>query len=67
MTKSKELKKIRKRNGNIVSFNQDLITSAIFKASQAVDTPDKVLAEKLSKKVVSVLIKKFDSTAIPTV
>ncbi|MCK4553384.1 ribonucleoside triphosphate reductase, partial [Candidatus Parcubacteria bacterium] len=58
---------IRKRSGEIVDFTQDKITSAIFKATEAVGKPDKKLAEKLSGQVVKILNEKFHSRSIPAV
>ena len=58
---------IRKRSGEIVDFTQDKITSAIFKATEAVGKPDKKLAEKLSSQVVKILNEKFHSRSIPAV
>lgn len=67
MLKSKEIQKIRKRDGRVVTFDQHCITNAIFKASQAAESEDMKVSEKLSKKVVDQLKKKFDETAFPTV
>ncbi len=59
--------KIRKRSGKIVDFNQDKITNAIFKATEAVGGPDKKLSEKLSNQVVQILKDKFHFRSIPAV
>ena len=67
MFKNKEITKIRKRNGRVVDFDESRITNAIYKASQAVDEADMKMAEKLSRKVVEMLGKKYDETAYPTV
>lgn len=67
MLKNKEIKKIRKRDGRVVDFDQDRITNAIFKAAAAVEIEDKKLAEKLSKRTVDELKKKFDQSSFPTV
>ncbi|MBC8501429.1 MAG: adenosylcobalamin-dependent ribonucleoside-diphosphate reductase [DPANN group archaeon] len=50
---------IRKRDGRIVPFNQEKITTAIFKAAQAIGGKDKKLAVKLSDKVIKILEKDF--------
>jgi len=62
-----KIKKIRKRDGRVVIFDQQKISNAIFKATGSIQKEDRKLAEKLSKKVVSILEKKFDKTTIPTV
>jgi len=59
--------KIKKRNGNIVDFEQEKITNAIFKAARSVGGKDKGLATKLSGQVIGLLKEKFDKKAIPTV
>ncbi len=61
------VKKIRKRDGRIVKFDQEKITNAIFKAAQAVGGSDRKLAEKLSDKVVALLEEEYDGHTIPTV
>ncbi|MHA1754975.1 MAG: ATP cone domain-containing protein, partial [Candidatus Odinarchaeia archaeon] len=53
------MKKIIKRDGREVPFDQTKITNAIFKAAQAVGGKDYELAKKLSDKVVEILEKKF--------
>ena len=62
-----QVKKIRKRGGKIVNFNQDKITSAILKAAIAVGGHDKKRAEMLSEKTVEELNKKYDGHTIPNV
>ena len=59
-----KISKIRKRDGNIVDFDQNKITNAIFKAAQAAGGKDKKLAKQLSDKVDEELNK---ITEIPTV
>ena len=61
-----KIEKIRKRNGRVVKFRAEKITQAIYKATQAIGSPDFNLAQKISKKVVERLYKKFDGN-IPTV
>jgi ribonucleoside-diphosphate reductase alpha chain len=58
---------IRKRDGRIVKFNKEKITTAIFKAAQAVGGKDISTAETLADKVVDVLEEKTPKNAIPTV
>lgn len=60
------IKKIKKRDGRIVDFDQEKITNAIFKAAQAVGGKDRSTAERLSDQVVDILEKKF-AGKIPTV
>ncbi len=59
--------KIRKRGGNVVPFDQERITEAIWKAAQSVGGKDRSIAEKLSYKVVEALEGKFGSKDIPQV
>jgi anaerobic ribonucleoside-triphosphate reductase len=60
------IKKIKKRNGRIETFDQSRITQAIFKAITAVKKEDGKLAKKLSDKVVRILERRFKDK-IPTV
>lgn len=48
-------KQIKKRNGQIVSFDQDKITEAIFKAFSAQGKEDRALVQKISDQVVRAL------------
>ncbi|MGI5875423.1 MAG: ribonucleoside triphosphate reductase [Dethiobacteria bacterium] len=59
------LHKIKKRDGQIVPFDQDKITIAIFKAAKAVGGSDFSRAEYLSDQVVSIYEKNYRDT--PTV
>jgi hypothetical protein len=47
-----QIEKIVKRDGQIVDFNPEKITFAIFKALRAVGQPDRTKAEKYAKLVV---------------
>ncbi len=59
---------IRKRSGEIVDFDKEKITNAIFKAIEsAVDKPKHILAQKLSNQVIIILNKKFHARSIPAV
>lgn len=60
------LTKIIKRDGSIVDFNPDKITTAIFKATQAIGVPERVLAQTLAGQVLALLEQRF-SNKIPTV
>ena len=61
------LKKIQKRNGQVVLFKSEKITNAIYKASFAVGEADWHLAETLSKEVANRLAKKLKKGGIPAV
>ena len=61
------IKKIKKRDGRIVDFDQTKIREAILKAAKAVGGKDEALAEALSDKVVDALEAKFKSWATPNV
>jgi ribonucleoside-diphosphate reductase alpha chain len=61
------LSKIRKRDGQVVDFDQEKITVAIYKAAESVGGRDRKLAQQLSDKVVEQLKMQFDSTRLPTV
>lgn len=49
------IKKIKKRNGDVVNFDQAKITEAIWKAAQSVGGTDKTLAIQISNQVAAVL------------
>ncbi len=59
--------KIKKRNGEMVDFNQPKITEAIFKALTVTKKGNKKIAQKLSDEVVSLLNRRFKSNEIPCV
>ncbi|MBN2422566.1 ribonucleoside triphosphate reductase [Candidatus Woesearchaeota archaeon] len=60
-------KRIRKRDGRIVDFDEDKITNAIFAAAQAVGGKDRELSKKLALQVTNLLREKFNDHEIPTV
>ncbi len=62
-----QIKQIRKRNGDIVDFDQKKISNAIYKALFAVGRDDVGLAEAVSEKVVQVLNAKFHPRSIPAI
>ncbi len=62
-----KIKKIKKRDGRIVEFDQSKIARAIEKALIATNTTDGKNAWKLSDKVVAILNKKFKGDEIPGV
>lgn len=60
------LEQVQKRSGEVVYFNKEKITNAIFKAAQAVGGSDKEQARMLTENVVNILQEKFHNK-IPTV
>jgi ribonucleoside-diphosphate reductase alpha chain len=67
MTPVKLISKIRKRDGRVVDFDDQKITTAIFKASDAVGEPNEKLAKELSGKVVEKLKEQMEPGDIITV
>jgi ribonucleoside-diphosphate reductase alpha chain len=61
------IKKIRKRNGEIVAFDSDKIAEAVFKAAKAVGNENRALAVKITKQVVSRLENQLKPKETPTV
>ncbi len=61
------IKKIQKRNGEIVPFQKKKIEEAIYKALTATNTGGRKLAQELSNKVVRILNKRFKKDEIPNV
>lgn len=61
------IKKVKKRDGRIVPFEQEKITEAIFKAARAVGGKDRKRAKFLSDKAVKVLEERFNGHTIATV
>ncbi len=61
------IQKVCKRDGRFVSFDQEKIANAIYKAARSVGGVNRRLAYQLSNQVVDVLIKKFGDDLIPTV
>ncbi len=64
---SHQVQQIKKRDGRIMTFKQDKIESAIFKALRANGSADQKLAEKITRDVVKTIYKKFDGHTIPNV
>lgn len=58
---------IRKRSGDIVEFDLSKITSAIFKATEAIGKPEQEMADKFSREVVVRMNEKFHPRSIPAV
>ncbi|MBL7150489.1 ribonucleoside triphosphate reductase [Candidatus Microgenomates bacterium] len=65
--KSKQVIKIRKRNGRLVVFDKQKIINVIYKAGRATGEFGKNEAEKLANSVVRALNKKYDGFKIPKV
>ena len=62
------IKKIKKRNGSVTSFNQGKITEAIWNAAQSVGGKDREMAEQISNQVSAVLEVFFkDENNVPNV
>lgn len=61
------IKFIKKRNGDVVEFNQSRIINAIFKAMVAGGEGEEKDAKKVSDAVVKDLIKKYDKNGFPAV
>lgn len=62
------IKKIRKRSGSIVNFDQHKITEAIWNAAKSVGGTNKELADQISNQVTAVLEVFFkDENNVPTV
>lgn len=64
---SDKISKIIKRSGEIVTFEQDKVSNAIYKAALSVGVDDHQSAEKLSSQVSKKLNKKFHQNSIPAV
>ncbi|MCK9578030.1 ribonucleoside triphosphate reductase [bacterium] len=62
-----KITKIRKRNGDLVEFNQDKITNAIFKAITFTDSGNGEKTNDISNKVVDILNRRYKENEIPTV
>jgi len=62
-----QIKKIQKRDGRIVDFEEEKITRAIFKAITATGETQPERAKELSDKVVKILNRRFKKDEIPTV
>lgn len=67
MLNESKIKKIIKRNDEIVDFDPAKITEAIYKAAKAVGGTDRKLAVNICNKVISELNKRFHGRSIPAV
>lgn len=61
------IKKVIKRNGEIVDFDKLKITDAIFKAAQSVGGDDRNSAEDLSQAVMDELMVRYNKKTIPAI
>ena len=59
--------KIMKRSGEIVDFDQQKIVQAVYKAAEAVGTPNLELAKSLAEQVIAKINLKFHVRSIPAV
>jgi ribonucleoside-diphosphate reductase alpha chain len=63
-----KITQIRKRDGRIVAFDKEKITSAVYKAVVATGgREDRTLAESLSTRVIEILNEKYGTGTIPAV
>lgn len=62
-----KITKVQKRNGQIVEFDQEKITNAVFKAITAVDQVDGKKSKKVSSRVLQILNRRFKKDEIPTI
>ncbi len=58
---------IVKRNGNLVTYDRERITTAIFKATTSTGNPDRTLAESLSAQVETALTEAYPGDMLPSV
>ena len=61
------MKVVRKRDGRLEQFDQDRITSAVWKATKAVGGKDREQAKKVSDQVLAELKNRFGEDGVPTV
>jgi uridine kinase len=67
MSTAGTLPSIVKRNGNLVAYDRERITTAIFKATASAKTPDRTLAESLSAQVEKNLLAAYHGDMLPSV
>lgn len=66
-TNASTVRKIIKRDGNVVDYDRDRITTAIFKAAASVGGKDRDTAAQLAGEVEQALAHTYDSLAYPSV
>jgi len=64
---STTIKQVRKRDGRLVTFDQNKITSALSRAITQTTGKDPALAQRLSDQVVKILEERFDVRTVPSV
>ena len=62
-----KITKVKKRDGEIVEFDQKKITDAVFKAITATGQGDGIKSRRVSKRVVDILSRRFKKDDIPEV
>jgi len=62
-----KIKKVTKRNGGVVDFDQEKITSAVLKAITATGQGDGEISKKVSDRVIQILNRRFKEAEIPHV
>ncbi len=67
MTPTSTLLTIVKRNGNLVSYDKERITTAIFKATTSTGTPNRERAESLASQVEKTLHESYRGEMLPSV
>ena len=63
----KEITHVKKRNGEIVSFDIDRIARAVDKAFESVETINPDLIDDLTQQIKVVIFNKFEGVGIPSV
>ena len=61
------IEQVKKRNGDIVSFDKNKIEEVIYKALTATDEGGKVLSRQLCTRAIKILNRRFKKEEIPTV
>lgn len=64
---SRRIDRVVKRSGEVVPFDQEKITVAIYKAAASIGGHDRALSEKLSRQVVEALEATYSPEDLPTV
>jgi len=67
MAQAEQIKEIIKRDGTVVGYDRDRITTAIFNAAAAVGGEDRKLAEELAETVEQTLVATLAPNATPSV
>ena len=67
MQQSSTIKTIVKRNGTLVTYDRERITSAIFKATDSTGLPNRGLAESLAAQVERSLSEAYHGDMLPSV